>query len=131
MSHSAISTVQGNVTETGKMSLTGAENVTEIGKMSLTEDENVPELTPEELDLSLEPKVLKSVKEKKKRRKQAIVGMMDKDSHISVDVIAEKLDVHKRTILRDIDELKKNLVIERIGGGFGGEWKVLKKKKES
>ena len=113
------------------MSLTGAENVTEIGKMSLTEDENVPELTPEELDLSLEPKVLKSVKEKKKRRKQAIVGMMDKDSHISVDVIAEKLDVHKRTILRDIDELKKNLVIERIGGGFGGEWKVLKKKKES
>ena len=32
-------------------------------------------------------------------------------------------------ILRDIDELKKDLVIERIGGDFGGEWKVLKKKK--
>lgn len=118
-----------DVTETGKMSLTGTENVTEIRKMSLTDSENVPELTPEELDLSLEPKMLKSVKEKKKRRKQAIVGFMDKDSHISVEAIAEKLDVHKRTILRDIDELKKNLVIERIGGDFGGEWKVIKKKK--
>ena len=39
--------------------------------------------------------LMKSVKEKKKRRKQAIVGMMDKDSHISVETIAEKLDVHK------------------------------------
>lgn len=118
-----------NVTEKAKMSLTGAKNVTETGKMSLTDSQNVPELTSEELDLSLEPKVLKSVKEKKKHRKQAIVSLMDKDSHISVDIIAEKLDVHKRTILRDIDELKKNLVIERIGGDFGGEWKVLKKKK--
>ena len=118
-----------NVTETGKMSLTGAENGTETIKMSLTDSENVSKLTPEELDLSLEPKMLKSVKEKKKRRKQAIVGLMDKDSHISVEAIAEKLDVHKRTILRDIDELKKNLVIERIGADFGGEWKVIKKKK--
>jgi len=36
--------------------------------------------------------LMKSVKEKKKRRKQAIVGMMDKDSHISVETIAEKLE---------------------------------------
>ena len=118
-----------NVTETGKMSLTRTENVTEAQKMSLTDSENAPDLTPEELDSSLEPKVSKSVKEKKKRRKQAIVSLMDKDSHISIEALAEKLDVHKRTILRDIDELKKNLVIKRIGGDFGGEWKVLKKKK--
>lgn len=121
--------VQENVTEKEKMSLTGAENVTEIEKMSLTDSENVPELTSEELNLSFDSQVQKSVKEKRKRRKQAIVGMIDKDSHISIETIAEKLDVHKRTILRDIDELKKNLVIERIGGDFGGEWKVLKKKK--
>lgn len=118
-----------NVTEMGKMSLTGSQNVTDTQKLSLTDLEKAPELTPEELDLSLEPKVSKSVKEKKKRRKQAIVSLMDKDSHISIEALAEKLYVHKRTILRDIDELKKNLVIERIGGDFGGEWKVLKKKK--
>ena len=118
-----------NVTESGKMSLTEAENVTDRGKMSLTDSRNVPELTPEELDLSLDPKVLKSVKEKRQRRRQAIISLMNKDSHIKVETIAEKLDVHKRTILRDIDELKKNLVIERIGGDFGGEWRIIKKKK--
>ena len=53
---------------------------------------------------------------------------MDKDSHIDVDTIAEKLDVNRRTILRDIEELKKNHVIERIGGNFGGEWKIVRKK---
>lgn len=104
------------------------ENVTNSGKMSPTESENVPELTSEELDLSLEPKEFKSVKEKRKRRKQAIISLMDKDSHIDVDTIAEKLDVNRRTILRDIEELKKNHVIERIGGNFGGEWKIVRKK---
>ena len=74
-------------------------------KMSQTESENVTELTSDELNLSLEPQVLKSVKEKKKRRKQAIVSLMNKDSHIKVEAIAEKLDVHKRTVLRDIDEI--------------------------
>ena len=121
--------IQENVTETEKMSLTESKNVTETEKMSLTESKNVPELTPEELELSLEPQELKSVKDKKKRRKQAIVSLMNKDSHIKVETIAEKLDVHKRTILRDIEELKKNLVIERIGGDFGGEWRVLMRKK--
>ena len=67
-------------------------------KMSQTESENVTELTSDELNLS------------------------------RVEAIAEKLDVHKRTVLRDIDELKKELVIERIGGDFGGEWKIIKKK---
>ena len=68
-----------------------------------------------------EPKEMKSVKDKRKRRRQAIVSLMGKDSHIKVETIAEKLDVHKRTILRDIEELKKNHVIERVGGDFGGE----------
>ena len=98
-------------------------------KMSLRLEECHHLLTPEELELSLEPQELKSVKDKKKRRKQAIVSLMNKDSHIKVETIAEKLDVHKRTILRDIEELKKNLVIERIGGDFGGEWRVLMRKK--
>ena len=111
-----------------KMSQTESKNVTDTQKMSQTESENVTELTSDELNLSLEPQVLKSVKEKKKRRKQAIVSLMNKDSHIKVEAIAEKLDVHKRTVLRDIDELKKELVIERIGGDFGGEWKIIKKK---
>ena len=130
---------QENVTETGKMSPSSDKNVTKNGKMSPSSSENVticeetpqtnvPELTDEELALPLEPFERKNVKDKKKRRRQAIVSLMNKDSHISVEAISEKLDVHKRTILRDIEDLKKNLVIERIGGNYG-EWKVLKKKK--
>ena len=118
-----------NVTKIEKMSQTESKNVPETGKMSQTESKNVPELTPEELDLSLESKELKSVKDKKKHRRQAIVSLMNKDSHISMEAIAEKLDVHERTIKRDIKELRESGVIERIGGDFGGEWKVLKKKK--
>jgi len=128
-----------NVTKNGKMSPSSDKNVTKNGKMSPSSSENVticeetpqtnvPELTDEELALPLEPFERKNVKDKKKRRRQAIVSLMNKDSHISVEAISEKLDVHKRTILRDIEDLKKNLVIERIGGNYG-EWKVLKKKK--
>ena len=105
------------------------ENVTKIEKMSQTESKTVPELTPEELDLSLESKELKSVKDKKKHRRQAIVSLMNKDSHISMEAIAEKLDVHERTIKRDIKVLRESGVIERIGGDFGGEWRIIKKKK--
>lgn len=120
--------VQENVPETRKMSQTESENVPETGKMSQTESENVPELTSEELDLSLEPKELKSVKEKKNRRKQAIISLMHKNSHISMESISEKLGVNERTVKRDIKELRESGVIERVGGDYGGEWKIVKNK---
>lgn len=117
-----------NVTDNREISPTSIGNVTDNGKMSPTDSENVPELTFEELDLSLEPKELKSVKEKKNRRRQAIVSLMHKDSHISMESIAEKLGVNERTIKRDIKELRESGVIERVGGDYGGEWKILRKK---
>ena len=116
-----------NVTVLGKMSPSLGKDVTVSEKMSPSSDDNVPELTDEELALPLEPYERLSVKEKKNRRRQAIVGLMKKDSHISIESISEKLDVHKRTIFRDIEDLKKNHVIERIGGNYG-EWKVVIKK---
>ena len=118
-----------NVPETEKMSQTESGNVPETEKMSQTESDNVPELTSEELDLSLEPKEPKSVKEKKNRRRQAIVSLMHKDSHISMESIAEKLGVNERTIKRDIKELRESRVIERVGGDYGGEWKIVRNKK--
>ena len=88
---------------------------------------DVPELTDEEL--SIKPFEREIVISKRKRRQQAIVGMISIDSHVSVETMADKLDVDKKTIKRDLKVLKDNHVIERIGGTFGGEWKVLKKKK--
>ena len=111
------------------MSLTESENVLEIEKMSMTVSENVLELTFEELDLSLEPKELKSVKEKKNRRRQAIVSSMHKDSRISMESIAEKLGVNERTIKRNIKALRESGVIECIGGNFGGKWKIERKRR--
>jgi len=116
-----------NVTISAKMSPSSDENVTISAKMSPSSDVDVPELTDEELALPLEPFEKLSVKEKTKRRRQAIVGMMNKNSHITIEELSEKLDVHRRTILRDIEDLKKNHVVERIDGNYG-EWKVRKKK---
>ena len=129
--------VQENVTDNGKMSPTEAPNVPNKVKMSPTEAPNVPnkvkmsptdvpELTDEEL--SIKPFEREIVISKRKRRQQAIVGMISIDSHVSVETMADKLDVDKKTIKRDLKELKDNHVIERLGGTFGGEWKILKKK---
>lgn len=117
-----------NVPDKVILSPSSGENVTETVKMSQTGQENVPELTDEELALPLEPFERLSVKEKKNRRRQAIVSLMAQDSHITSEEIAEKLDTHERTIKRDIKALRENGVIERIGGDFGGEWKIRKKK---
>lgn len=119
---------KGNVPDKVILSPSSGENVTETVKMSQTGQENVPELTDEELALPLEPFERLSVKEKKNRRRQAIVSLMAQDSHITFEEIAEKLDTHERTIKRDIKALRENGVIERIGGDFGGEWKIRKKK---
>lgn len=106
------------------MSKGDAENVQ--GEMS---KDNVPELTDDELALPLEPYERISAKDKKKRRRQAIVGIIAKDSHVSLKVMAEKLDVNIKTIWRDLEELKSSGVIERVGDDFTGEWKVCNKKK--
>lgn len=96
------------------------------GKMS----KKAPELTDEELALPLEPFERQSARDKKNRRRQAIIGMIARDSHISLKVMSEKLDVNIKTIWRDLNELKSRGVIERIGDDFTGEWKVVKKKND-
>ena len=107
--------------ESGQMSK-GAENVQ--GQMS---KENVQELSDGEL--SLKPFESKRSKDKKKRRIQAIMSMIAKNSHVSLTAMANQLDVSTKTIWRDLTELKEQGVLERIGDDFNGEWKILKKKK--
>ena len=109
-----------NVQEKNKMS---KENVQEKNKMS----KDVPELTDDELALPLEPYERLSVKNKKNRRRQAIIGMIAKDSHVSLKTMSEKLDVNIKTIWRDLNELKLYGVIERTGDDFTGEWKICQK----
>ena len=86
---------------------------------------NVQELSEEEL--SLKPHESKRSKDKKKRRIQAIMSMIAKDSHISLETMASQLDVSVKTIWRDTTELKEQGVIERTGNDFSGEWRIVKK----
>lgn len=86
---------------------------------------NVQELSEEEL--SLKPYENKRSKDKKKRRIQAIMGMIAQDSHVSLEAIAGQLDVSVKTVWRDTTELKEQGVIERIGDDFNGEWRIVKK----
>lgn len=113
------------------MSKTEGKNVQEAPKMSKTAVENVQELTEEELALPLEPIEPKSAKEKAQRRRQTIVGLILNNPSISLEEMSEKLDVNIKTIWRDITTLKLYGVIERIGGDYGGEWIVLKKRRGS
>ncbi len=115
--------VHENVPNKGKMSPTETEKVPNKNKKSPTD---APELTDEEL--SLKPFERKIIISKRKSRQQAIVGMISIDSHVTVETMAEELDVDKKTIKRDLKELKDNHVIERLGGTFGGEWRILRKK---
>lgn len=107
-----------NVQDSVKMSKMRDENVQDNTELSQT---NVPELTDEELDVSLIPKEGKRAIEKKNRRRRAIIGLMAEDSQISLESMAEKLDVHLKSIWRDITELRAMGVIDRIGEDHGGE----------
>jgi ATP-dependent DNA helicase RecG len=57
-------------------------------------------------------------------REQQILSFMLVDNHISLNEIAQKLDVSKRTILRDIKKMKQENTIERIGNEKNGYWKI-------
>ena len=103
-----------------------SENVHNFAKNVHNSSKNVHN-SLEDSDLDIE-NVLNPRDEKKNKRQQAIVGLIKKNPSISLDDIAEKLDVNKKTIWRDISELKSSGVLERVGGSRnGGEWIVKPK----
>ena len=57
-------------------------------------------------------------------RLKIIIGFMQSNPHITTEEIAEKLNVTKRTILRDIEKLKKDSQIVYTGSAKGGFWKI-------
>lgn len=76
--------------------------------------ENVPENVSEN--------VLENVPE---NRDGLICQLIKKTSTITVTELAKKIGVNERTIKRDIEKLKKEGRIKRIGPDNGGHWKVL------
>ena len=112
-----------NVPDKSEMSQTNAGNVPDKSEMSQTKEEN--ELETHDFKIILD-NTSKGVKKKKNKRKQGIIGMMISNSKITIETLADKLDVSEKTIKRDISELQQLGIIKREGGDFGGHWVILK-----
>jgi len=62
-------------------------------------------------------------------RLDSIVKLIKKNKEISMLEISKLLNVNQKTIKRDIQILKTEGIIERIGPDKGGYWKILKLRK--
>jgi ATP-dependent DNA helicase RecG len=58
-----------------------------------------------------------------------ILNEINLNNKISIDQLAKILKVTRRTIIRDLELLKKQYVIKRIGPDKGGHWEVIGKAK--
>ena len=58
-------------------------------------------------------------------RLESILNLISLDDSISIPLLAENLNVNSKTIKRDIQKLKSEGKLERIGNK-GGYWKILK-----
>lgn len=59
------------------------------------------------------------------KRHDLILKLLIINNKITVDEIAERLNVTKRTIIRDIEKMKNNKLIERIGSPKAGHWRII------
>ena len=58
-------------------------------------------------------------------RRDSIIRLIKQNKNYSVSKLAELLDVSPRTISRDIDKLKAEKRIQRVGDENTGYWKLL------
>ena len=59
-----------------------------------------------------------------KDRQKKIIAELSKDSHVPATKLAEKLGVTEKTIRRDLQLLKQQNLITRVGANKNGYWKV-------
>jgi ATP-dependent DNA helicase RecG len=64
-------------------------------------------------------------------RKEHILKIIKDNAELSTEQIAERLKVTKRTILRDIEELKKENIVKRVGSAKNGHWEMVETKKRN
>lgn len=57
-----------------------------------------------------------------------ILGLMKSNRGITIPELALEIGVTERSIERNIQNLQKDGILERIGAARGGYWKVIEKK---
>jgi ATP-dependent DNA helicase RecG len=112
-----------NVPKNGDMSQETQKNVIRNGDMSQETQKNVirNEISEEELIVDL-TELSKNNLQKRHIRQQGIFNLIKQNPYITIDKMAEYLNVNARTIHRDMEELKN--LIEHIGPTKGGYWKI-------
>lgn len=63
-------------------------------------------------------------------RQMQILKMMAENERITISAMVQELQVTKRTILRDIDKMKKQGWLKREGSEKNGRWILLGEAKE-
>ena len=56
---------------------------------------------------------------------QSIVVEIRNNSRISLINLSKILNVSRMTIFRDIEKMKENGIIDRVGPDKGGYWKII------
>lgn len=64
----------------------------------------------------------------KEERESFLIEHMQKKPSITTEELAQILIITRRTVIRDIDSLKKQNKIRRIGGRKDGYWEIIKSK---
>ena len=59
-----------------------------------------------------------------KKRMQEIIESIKNNKFITIEELANNLNVSAKTIKRDLDKLKKDNILQRVGKK-GGYWKIL------
>lgn len=54
-----------------------------------------------------------------------ILELLTENSEITIKAIADKLEMHESTIVRNIKKLKEQGIIERIGSDKTGHWEII------
>lgn len=59
------------------------------------------------------------------KRQKLIIDFINVNSNITIDELANKLNINRRTVIRDLAKLQENNIIKRFGGRKIGYWKVI------
>ena len=54
-----------------------------------------------------------------------ILSILQTNKFATYDDIAKQLDIERTTVWRNLDTLKKEGIVKRIGGNKNGHWEVL------
>lgn len=85
---------------------------------------NVPDNVPDNVPNNVPNNVPDNIEVKSSDRIGTLISLMTENSHITIAQLAKVFSVNEKTIKRDIEKLKNEGIVERVGSTKSGYWKV-------